>query len=182
MPRPREEALDRAILAAAQKLLMEEGFASMSIARVAEAAGVGRPAIYRRYKDKGELVLAAIEDMRTRLQTPDTGSTRDDMVALLDFARRKFDMSLAGTLLVEEAERPELLDQFRARMIQPAGNQMVAVIERGRERGEVRADVDPALAAQAVMGSFLWHYMYAGRPKRGWSEALVDTIWPGLAA
>ena len=180
--RPREQAIDAAILRAAQRLLAEEGFAKMSVAQIAEVAGVGKPAIYRRYKDKGELVLAAIEDMRARLPEPDSGSTRDDLVALLEIARRKFDMGLAGTLLVEEGEHSELLEQFRRRMIQPAGRQVVAVLARGQERGEVRSDLDPELAAQAVMGSFLWHYMYSGRPKRGWAQRVVETLWPGFAA
>jgi AcrR family transcriptional regulator len=180
--RPREEAIDVAILRAAQQLLTEDGFSGMSIARVAEVAGVGRPAVYRRYRDKSDLVLAAIEDMRSRMPTPDSGRTRDDVVALLEIARRKFDMGLAGTLLVEEAEHPELLEKFRARMIQPAGNQVIEVIERGQERGEVRPDLDPVLAAQALMGSFTWHYMYGGRPKKGWSERVVENLWPAFAA
>jgi AcrR family transcriptional regulator len=180
--RPREEAIDTAILRAAQQLLVKDGFAKMSVAQIAEVAGVGKPAIYRRYKDKGELVLAAIEDMRAGLPEPDSGSTREDLVTLLEIARRKFDMGLAGTLLVEEGEHPELLDQFRRRMIQPAGRQAVAVLERGQERGEIRSDLDPELAAQAVMGSFLWHYMYTGRPKRGWAQRVVETLWPGFAS
>src|SRR6266446_2449345 len=90
--RPRDESVDEAILKAAVRLLHDEGFARMSIAGVAEEAGVGRP---------------AIEFMRAKVPAPDTGDTRQDLVTHLELARRTFDVSLSGTLLVEEEEHPE---------------------------------------------------------------------------
>jgi AcrR family transcriptional regulator len=180
--RPRDESVDEAILKAAVRLLHEEGFARMSIAGVADDAGVGRPAIYRRYRDKTELVLAAIEFMRARVPAPDTGDTRRDLVTHLELARRTFDISLSGTLLVEEREHPELLEQFRERMLAPRFGQIADAFERGKERGEVREDLDVRLAANALMGSFLAHYLAIGRPDRGWPERVVDTLWPAFAA
>src|SRR5207244_715463 len=82
---------------------------------VAEEAGVGRPAIYRRYENKSELVLAAIAFMRARVPAPDTGDTRKDLITHLEMGRRRFDLSLIGTLLVEESKHPELLEGFRER-------------------------------------------------------------------
>jgi AcrR family transcriptional regulator len=180
--RPLDEGVDEAILKAAVRLLHDQGYARMSIAGVAEEAGVGRPAIYRRYDNKQELVLAAIAFMRTRVPAPDTGDTRKDLVMHLEMGRRRFDLSLIGTLLVEEAKHPELLQGFRERMIEPQWDQVAASLERGKERGEVRKDLDSHLAANAVMGSFVHHYLSAGRPKRGWAERVVDTLWPAFAA
>ena len=180
--RPLDEAVDEAILKAAVRLLHEQGYARMSIAGVAEEAGVGRPAIYRRYKSKAELVLAAIAFMRTQVPAPDTGDTRKDLVTHLELARRKFDMSLVGTLLVEEGKHPELLQGFRERMISPQWDQVAAALERGKERGDVRSDLDSHMAANALMGSFVHRYLSTGRPPRGWAEAVVDTLWPAFAA
>jgi AcrR family transcriptional regulator len=73
--RPLDENVDAAILNATWRLLLEEGYARMSIAGVAETAGVGRPAIYRRYRDKSELVAAVIADKTARVPPVDTGST-----------------------------------------------------------------------------------------------------------
>jgi len=180
--RPRDESVDEAILKAAIRLLHDEGFARMSIAGVAEEAGVGRPAIYRRYRNKVELVLAAIEFMRAQVPAPDTGDARQDLIAHLELARRTFDISLSGTLLVEEEDHPELLDQFRERMLSPRFAQVAAAFERGKERGEVREDLDIQTAVHALMGSFVVHYLSVGRPKRGWAERVVDTLWPAFAA
>jgi AcrR family transcriptional regulator len=180
--RPLDESVDAAILDAAWRLLLQDGYSRMSIARVADTAGVGKPAIYRRYRDKSELVAAVIADKSARVPPVDTGNARDDLVAQLEFARRRFTVRLAGTLIVEETKHPELLKQFRQGMLVPRRDQIAASLERGKQRGEVRADLDTTLAAHAVMGSFLFHYLTVGRPSKGWSEQVVDTLWRGFAA
>src|SRR4051812_7755586 len=81
--RPLDENVDAAILETAWRLLLEEGYARMSIAQVAEQARVGRPAIYRRYRDKSELVAAVLADKQSRTQPIDTGSARGDLIAHL---------------------------------------------------------------------------------------------------
>ena len=180
--RPLDENVNQAILEATWQLLLEEGYSRMSIARVAERAHVGRPAIYRRYRDKSELVAAVIADKVAQVPPVDTGNTREDLIAYVDFARRRFAVTLAGTLIVEERKHPELIDQFRDGMLVPRQNEIAAALERGKERGEVRSDLDTQLAAHALMGSFIFHYLAIGRPPKGWSERLVDTIWPAFAA
>jgi AcrR family transcriptional regulator len=174
--------VDEAILQAAVRLLHEQGYARMSIAGVADEAGVGRPAIYRRYSDKADLVSAAIAYMRIRVPAPDTGDTRQDLIEHLERARRIYDMSLMGTLLVEQDKHPELLEKFRERMMLPQRELVTAALGRGQKRGEVRKDLDLQLAADAVMGSFMYHAIVLGRPKRGWPERVVETLWPAFAA
>jgi AcrR family transcriptional regulator len=180
--RPLDENVDTAILSAAWRLLLEDGYSRLSIARVAEEAKVGRPAIYRRYRDKSELVGAVIADKVSRVQAIDTGSARGDLIAHLELARRRFTVQLAGTLLVEQRNHPELLEQFREGMLVPRRDQIAASLERGKERGEVREDLDTTLAVEALMGSFLYHSLSVGRPEAGWSERVVDTLWPGFTA
>jgi AcrR family transcriptional regulator len=180
--RPLDESVGKAILDAAWRLLLQDGYSRMSIARVADEAGVGRPAIYRRYSDKAELVAAVIADKTSRVQPIDTGSARQDLIEHLEFARKRFAMPLAGTLLVEQSKHPELLEQFRRGMLVPRRDQVAAALERGKERGEVRPDLDVKLAAHAVFGSFVYQHLVAGRPGRGWAEQVVDTLWPGFAA
>jgi len=180
--RPLDENVDAAILDATWRLLLEEGYSRMSIAQVAETARVGRPAIYRRYRDKSELVAAVIADKTSRVPPVDTGSTRADLVEHLEFARRRFTMTLAGTLIVEERKHPELLEQFREGMLAPRRSEIAAALDRGKQRGEVRRDLDTRLATDALMGSFIFHSLAMGRPPKGWSERVVDTLWPAFAA
>jgi AcrR family transcriptional regulator len=180
--RPLDENVDAAILETAWRLLLEEGYARMSIARVAEEARVGRPAIYRRYKDKRELVAAVLADKQSRSAPIDTGSARGDLIGHLEFARRRFMIELAGTMIVEGRKHPELLEGFRSGMLKPRVGDIVAAFERGKERGEIRKDLDSEIAVHALMGAFMYHRIAEGQPKKGWSEHVVDTLWPAFKA
>ena len=180
--RPLDENVDAAILETTWRLLLEEGYARMSIARVAEKARVGRPAIYRRYKDKAELVAAVLADKQARNAPIDTGSARGDLIDHLEFARRRFAIELAGTMIVEGRKHPELLEGFRRGMLEPRVGDIIAALERGKARGEVRKDLDSEVAVHAIMGAFMYHRIAAGQPKKCWSEHVVDTLWPAFAA
>jgi hypothetical protein len=46
----------------------------------------------------------------------------------------------------------------------------------------VRRDLDTQLAVEAVMGSFMYHAIVLGRPKKGWPERVVAMLWPAFAA
>ena len=108
--RPLDPEVDRAILAAAGEIFVRDGFQNMTLPGVAAAAGVAKTTVYRRYANTVELVLATINHLNTDVPAPDTGSARDDLATVLDFARLRFDPSVTGTLLTEEREHPELLD------------------------------------------------------------------------
>jgi len=74
--------MDGAILRAAIELLSEVGYARLTVAEVARRAGVSKPAIYRRWAQKSQLVVEAmVTQMPTRVP-PDTGSTSGDLLAL----------------------------------------------------------------------------------------------------
>src|SRR5262245_11861135 len=108
---------DRLILDAAKRLLHEQGYDRLTMDAVASLAGVARTTVYRRYRDKAELVSAAIDTLRDPTKRPNTGDSRRDLIAHLENMRRNFDMSLAGTLLMEEPHNPRLITLFRERMV-----------------------------------------------------------------
>jgi AcrR family transcriptional regulator len=180
--RPLDPEVDRAILAAAGEIFVRDGFQNKTLPGVAAAAGVAKTTVYRRYPTAVELVLATINHLNTDAPAPDTGSARDDLVTVLDFARLRFDLSVTGTLLTQEREHPELLEAARRQMIVPAVGRFRQVLRAGIERGEVRSDLDIDTVAHALLGSFFIRYLERGRPRAGWAAGVVDTLWPALAA
>ena len=52
----RDPSIDTAVLAAARRLLVERGYAATTIDLIATTAGVSRPAVYRRWSSKAQLV------------------------------------------------------------------------------------------------------------------------------
>jgi AcrR family transcriptional regulator len=176
-----DPATDAAILDAAKDLLAEVGFHRMSIQAITDRTGIAKTTIYRRYPDKTTLAAAAINRLADTWDQ-DTGDARADLVATLEHLRLRVDTALVGTLLSEEPHHPELLARFRELVTHPRLGHIQQTRRRGIERGEVRADLDVLLAAEAVAGSFFAHYLNRGRPGDGWAEELVATLWPAVAA
>jgi len=184
--RPRSTAADRAILGAAIKLLKADGYAGMSVEAVAAEAGVGKSTIYRRYRNKGELVVAALETFVQRPEVPDSGSTRDDIESVLGQFHtqviNKLGIRMLGTLMVQEESHPEFIASVRRRVIEPRRDVLRTILRRGIERGEVREDVDIELCVDFLTGGLVIHRLISGRVPRGLVTRAVDEIWAGIAA
>jgi AcrR family transcriptional regulator len=172
---------DRLILETTKRLLRELGYERLTIDRVARDAGVARTTIYRRYADKAELVSAAIDTLRQPSKRPDTGDARADLVAHMDNMRRNFDMSLAGTLLMEEPHDPRLIRLFRERMVLPRRAIICEAIERGIDRGQIRPEIDVDRVLDLLVGALFSAVLAAGRPGPEWSEQTIAALWPALA-
>lgn len=183
--RPRSAAIDDAILRAAFRLMVQHGYARMSIDGIAAVAGITKPSIYLRFPGgKAELATKALAYARDRRTVPATGETRADLIAHLRYFRggvsRPFGMAMVGTVLAEEHDTPQLLAFFRRHVIEPRRAMLRAVLARARERGELRPDADIEMGAQMLVGAYYAQYL-AGIPFReGWDKRVVDTVLMGL--
>src|ERR1700744_4599906 len=83
--RRRGQELESALLEAAWDELVEVGFAALTMESIAARAHTGIAVLYRRWPNKGELVLAAIAHFGRAhpVEIPDTGTLRGDLLALL---------------------------------------------------------------------------------------------------
>lgn len=185
--RPRDPETEERILTAALALLGRDGFARMSIDAVAAAAGVTKPTVYRRFASKAVLATAALgwlAETRERSAPPETGELRADLVARLEHFRggvsRPFGVALVGTVLAEEHETPTLLALYRELIVRPRRAMLAGVLERARDRGAVRAEVDLEQAVNMLIGAYYAHYL-AGSPfPEDWAERVVETVVLGL--
>jgi len=180
--RPRSEDLDRAIETAALELLVAEGFAAMSIERVAARAGVGKATIYRRWDNKVDLVIDAVRHRcEEHVVSPDTGSLRGDMsamvAALLEKYRRDGDVMLA--FAAERTWHPELAEAFRTTFLAERRAAMREIVSRGVARGELAADADLELLGD-VASALVWHRLsVTGGPlDSDLGERIVDQFFP----
>jgi len=157
----------------------------MSIEAVADAAGVGKPTIYRRYATKADLATAAIASgIEAAVPLPDeldveTALTR----ALNNLARRLRDrnsMALVGTLLVEEERTPDLIAKFRERVWSLRARHLREILERARDQNEVRASVDIDAVINMLIGSLYAAHIGDSRISRDWPARVVRTVLDGL--
>lgn len=83
--RRRGEVLEEAILLAAWEELAKTGYTRLTMENVAERAKTNKAVLYRRWHNKSELVMAAIQKYLPKItdEIPDTGDLRNDVYTYL---------------------------------------------------------------------------------------------------
>jgi AcrR family transcriptional regulator len=168
--------------------LLEDGvpLAELSIERIARTAGVGKATIYRRWSGKEELfveVVRAAEPPDPEL--PGT-SVRDDLVALLEQLRQRGLMTRSSVLLhnaiAQMKSSPKIWDAYHAAVVEPRRRKQHAILLRGQENGELRADIDVDVMNDMIFGPMLVRAVM--RPDaelpEGLAEQMADAVLEGL--
>lgn len=134
------------ILASAVDLVRELGFDRASLETISTRAGTSKSTLYRRWSNKSELIVEAVQRrIGAAFWFPDQGNFRDDVLralhVLADWLAR--DAAILRTL-AEAGQRDPLLRAEIDRQLAQPHNAMweECVIDRARERGELRPSVD----------------------------------------
>jgi AcrR family transcriptional regulator len=184
--RPRSEAADEAILAAAVDLLTEQGFLALTVEAVAARAGVAKTTVYRRWPNKDELVMDAVAGLKGAPPEPPGESVRGDLLFMLTCMRDAWFKArfgrLMGRLAADGIERPELYRAGKARFVAPRHAVLRRIIERGIAEGSIRDDISPewmiSMLGAPVISAALTHQ--DALPRRQ-LEFVVDTVLRGVA-
>lgn len=130
----RDPAIDAAVLGTTRELLIARGYAATTIDLIAATAGVSRPAVYRRWSSKAELVHEAL--------FPDLGPERpeDDFTAEIVRLCRGA-LRMYGDAAVREAI-PGLLNDLRA---DRQSRRVLSDRLEAAARGELAARIDAAV-------------------------------------
>lgn len=183
--RPRSEEAHQNILDAAYELLMEVGYAQLTIEGVAARAGVGKPTIYRRWSSKARLVMDAfLAAVNPELSFPDTGSVKEDikqqmqkLVKIMNTPRGQ----VIATLIGGGQTDPEIIEAFRANWLSPRRFDCSQVIKKGIERGELRSDVDIEAVIDALYSPLFYRLLLKHAPlTEDFVDKLINIVMPGL--
>lgn len=162
--RPRSADADIAILAAALELAGEVGVRALSMDEVAARAGVSKATIYRRWSSKEALVLDALRSAIEPVGSVDHGSLGADlrhylrdMTARMSVGRGDVLPHLIEVACYDPAIRTSLDDWVRHRRAP-----LLAILERGLERGELSADTDLELLLDTLIGPFVYRRLLTG--------------------
>ena len=167
--RRRSERSHAAILAATQGLLVERSYHELTIEGIAARAGVGKQTIYRWWPSKAALVLEAYLSGQEAVPPPTEQATaREDVRALLGWLIAVLAEPTGGRVLAglvgDLQHDPDLAEGFRRNVVPVRREAMLAALERGRERGELRADADLELAVDALHGAVFYRLLLSGEP------------------
>ncbi|WP_422935090.1 TetR/AcrR family transcriptional regulator [Sinomonas sp. P47F7] len=178
---------ERAVLDATRAVLGEAGFAGLTVEGVAARAGVAKTTIYRRYRSKTDLALALLMEMVGEVSTrPYSKDTAAELAALVDKTAELMQTSVMGWimkgLVSEVAADPHLAQVYRERVVTRRQADVTELVERGKARGELRADLDPELVTDLLLGPIYYRFFLSGSPMDGdFGRRLITTLLPSLA-
>jgi len=167
--RPRDAALDLRIAEAALDVLADQGIASFTIEAVAQRAGVGKAAIYRRYAGRDEVLAAAMDYLRDDLPlAPPQGSARERLEKVLDSIRTPMMATRSGRIMAQvisaSAHHPDFLASFYARVLGPRRRLLVGILREGVDEGWVDPQADLDVLATLLVGPMIFLKMWHGTP------------------
>jgi AcrR family transcriptional regulator len=143
--RPRDRQIDVAVLKATLGVLDESGYGGLRLEEVARRAGTTKPAIYRRWPSRQQLVLSALGQRLGEAKAPDTGCTLcdlDECLKVFVAAFRRMPPGVIGPLFADCAGDRELRTAFMSTLFEPPRAAVRVTLERAHGRGDLREDVD----------------------------------------
>jgi AcrR family transcriptional regulator len=145
------EELHAALLEAAWDELVETGYAKLTMESVARRAHTGIAVLYRRWANKDQLVLAAIEHYPKvhPVAIPDTGTLPGDLLALLtgmgEARATFFAIAAASAFSGLLTDAGLTLAQARDRVLGGAPTSRAEIIyQRAHDRGEIDLERIPS--------------------------------------
>lgn len=157
--RPRKPETNAAILDAALALFGEVGYEATTVEAVAARAGVGKATIYRRWSSKDDLIIAAIQELLTTVEIPETGDVRRTLINMVGGAIAFMNTSTAGSIFPrmagEVAARTPLGVRYVEAIIGPRRAMVRAILSQAVADGVLRPDLDVALLADTLVGPII---------------------------
>jgi len=173
--------MDEVILRAVIDLLSEVGYVHLTVAEVARRAGVSKPAIYRRWSQKSQLVVEAMVTQMRPGKGNDSGSAATDLLnltqGLIDtLTRTPLGRVLPG-LAAEMAADPVLAASYRDLIIKPNQRQWRDAVERGIASGELSPETDVDFVLNTLAGPLYFCLLITGEPiKADYARTAVDMV------
>lgn len=163
-----QDDVTAALSAAAVDELARTGYARLSMEGVARRAGVGKAALYRRWKSKQELVAAVLGELldHNLPPFPDTGSLEGDVREFLMRTRAELAEGRTQRILLdmvaEMARVPALTDRLWPAAAGPRRRAAEVMLRRAHERHEIAADIDHDLAIDLLIAPLLFRIATRG--------------------
>ncbi|MGQ2994533.1 TetR/AcrR family transcriptional regulator [Variovorax sp.] len=177
-PGGRTARTKEAALEAATALMAERKGEAITMAEVAERAGVAPTSLYRRWPDVRALIAeAAVGQLMREQPMPDTGSLRGDLCAWARAAAQQIasgESVLFQALAANAASAGAGRKASGAEPLQPRGRQIAAMLERARERAEAAPPVADVL--DHVLAPLYMRALFGAPADADYAEKLVDRL------
>lgn len=150
MPRRPDPELENRILDAAQKLWKKGGESSLTMRAVARAAGTNTPAVYRRFRDRDDILRGVLHRIRLEI-----ASVLKNASSAADACERYLNYALSHPHEYELFYRHNY-DLFHSPRARHAGHKPVGQPARDAMREKLRAELGKSVDDQERLLTALW--------------------------
>ncbi|HVQ91243.1 MAG TPA: TetR/AcrR family transcriptional regulator [Mycobacteriales bacterium] len=178
----RSEQARQAVLEAADDLLVEKGFAGITMEAIAARAGVAKQTIYRWWNSKTDVLMDAfLQDLTEELTPPDHGDLARELHAYLRQLARFLSQSDAGAvfkaLIAQTQHDPLFARDFRGRYLDEQRRRDRLPLERAVQRGQLPAGIDLAAETDQLVGPLYYRVLVTDEPiGQDFTDRLVDAF------
>ncbi len=184
-PGGRSARVRQSVLDATLTLLVERGLDRVTVADIAECAGVHETSIRRRWRTRENLICDALLNYsEVHLPIPDTGSLRADLAEFASELAAYLTTPLGRALLHAMATTGEdaALAEARRAFWQTRYELASAMIGRAVARGELPATVDGRLALEALIAPLNLRALLTDEPPDDdLPRRLADLVLDGIS-
>jgi AcrR family transcriptional regulator len=173
------------LLLAASRILRRQGYARLTMERVAAESGVAKTTLYRRWPTKAALCMDLYLEVASReLRDPDTGSVAGDLKHIVTTVVFLQTRTVAGPALIgliaEAHLNPDTRTAFLAEFAERRRRVTRLVLRRAIRRGEIRRDTDIDLVIDALGGAVTFRLLQGHAPlTTKFAHSLVTLVLSG---
>lgn len=166
------------VLQTTTRLLVECGVSGLSVDEVSRQSGVAKTTIYRHWRTRTDLVRDGCAALATPQRTPDTGSLRGDLLALVFELAEALEAAPWASVLPSMADaalRDPDLDGLLTRTQAAYTAPYREVIQRSQIDGTVSADLEPQVLVAQLVGPLFYRRWFSREPMpESFLTGLVD--------
>ncbi|MFD0502448.1 TetR/AcrR family transcriptional regulator [Streptomyces chiangmaiensis] len=144
------------------------GLRAATTDRIAARSGVSKATIYKWWPNKYAVALEAfLSQMDAESPDPDTGSAAEDFRLTVRGMMRFYASPIGrifAQLLAESQNGPKVASELARQLVTSRRGLVRAIWDRGVQRGELRADVDPDVALDLFFGPLVYRLMAGHAP------------------
>ena len=172
-----EDRIDESTL----RLLRTNGPRSVTVEAVAAASGVAKTTIYRRYRDRRDVLSTALSRLASPAPLDPQTEPPDRLRWLIRHAVETVEdgVGLGGVAAMLTDEDPEFNALFRQILVEQRAH-LASAIDASKADGSMRADIHSATLIDAVVGAYIAEHARSGSIANGWEERLFDLFWPAV--
>ena len=167
-PGGRSARVRAAVLRATLDELAAVGYGNLSFESVAHRAGVHKTTLYRHWPGREALVREALlARSEVTVPIPDTGSLRTDLITFAEAVVANItapDYAAIVRAVASDARTEGALGDASRGFWRERFQLARIIVLRGVERGEIRADVDPNLLLESLVGPLYLRLLITREP------------------